>query len=169
MSRMINLLIRVGGLTAILFLLIGCASLGVLGTNPPSEPFKAVQVPKDKALVYIYRVERYAGSANMVDMKENGKPIGRFRNGSYHALLLDPGNHVFSESISAHTLFLVAQIESQARGENNLGGLMVEAGKTYYLELIVTGMSPELAEVSDATGATEIKSLQLFPSDSGPG
>ncbi|MBK6545089.1 MAG: DUF2846 domain-containing protein [Saprospiraceae bacterium] len=163
--RFINQIIQ----TTIFFSLISfflglssCASLGVLGKTPEYKNYLPVNCPTDKALIYIIREKKYAGSANMINLWVNGNFITQFRNESYYPLIVEPGEKNITGTITNKSLFVIAQIESKGKGEIDLLRREFESGKTYYLELVVTGMNPKMAEVSLIEGEQKIKPLKLF-------
>ncbi len=68
------------------FLLSACASLG----PPFSKPQKA---SKEKALIYVYRVKKFAGSAGSPCVCLDRQVVGEIPNGGYFSLEASPGQH----------------------------------------------------------------------------
>ncbi len=96
----------------IVFGLMGCASLGDKFT--PVESFS-----DNKALVYIYRVPRFAGSAGSPYVCIDGKVAGEVVDGGYFSVQLNPGSHKVS----------LMSLGSETQGFT----FKVSPGKTYYL------------------------------------
>ncbi len=91
---------------------LGCANLGDKFTQV--EDFN-----KSKALVYVYRVPKFAGSAGSPYLCIDGKVAGEVADGGYFSLLLDPGSH---------------KVNLKSLGTETEGfTFKVGSGKTYYL------------------------------------
>jgi hypothetical protein len=69
-----------------LVLLIACTSLGPRYSPQSSED-------KTKALVYIYRVKKFAGSVGSPYVCLDHKVIGEVKNGAYFMIEMGPGKH----------------------------------------------------------------------------
>ena len=92
--------------------LMGCASLS--GKFSPVKNFN-----KSKALIYVYRVAKFAGSAGSPYLCIDGKVSGEVVDGGYFAVQLNPGEHkVSTKSLGSET---------------DSFSFNVIAGKTYYL------------------------------------
>ncbi len=77
---------KVGRTLYLFFLMSGCASLGA----PFSKPQKA---PKDKSLIYVYRVKKFAGSAGSPYVCLDKQVVGEIPNGGYFSFDAPPGAH----------------------------------------------------------------------------
>ena len=97
----------------IMAVVMGCSSSKSVSTS-----YKQVQVPTDKALVYVYRSSSY-GALIAMSVDLDNFQLGNFRSRNYYICLLDPGSH---------------QIIAHAENKSELN-LQLEGGKTYYIEL----------------------------------
>lgn len=126
-------------------LLSACAASGPAFTSVSLTP------DSPKALVYVYRPNRVAGSAINYTVKANGTPVTKLENGGYFPLVIDPGSIEFEAKTEARTRVVVD----------------VRAGETRYVQGSI-GMGvfighPRLLEVDAATGAAEVKECKLLP------
>lgn len=140
-------LIRTLGLLVmglLLSALYGCASLG--------DAFQPVaNVPADKALVYIYRPNKFVGGGAYYTVRANDKPITKLYNGGYYPYIANPGELQISaktESTSSVTLDLRPGDIQYVKGMIGVGFLM---GR------------PNLTLVDAAVGGAEIKECKLIP------
>lgn len=73
-------------LASLVFIFLGCTSLG--------PKFSQAQKPaKDKALIYVYRVNKFAGSAGSPYVCMGKQVIGEIPNGGYFMFTAPPGSH----------------------------------------------------------------------------
>jgi len=123
-------------------ILSGCATTGAA--------FVPVEdVPEGQALVYVYRVPSFTGSAISYDVKVDGEIIGKMKNGAYFYTTVAPGSYVIS-----------AKTESEYTLNADF-----EAGETYYIRGGITvGLlvgRPKLELVFPATGEKEITDCKM--------
>lgn len=107
-------LIGFAGLIAILSV-SGCASIKLA---PPGDDARAksMSVPRSNALVYVYRHE-FIGAAISMEVRLDGKLIGKTGSKTFFLIEVPPGTHKFS---------------SHSENESVIE-LNVKAGKVYYL------------------------------------
>jgi hypothetical protein len=98
------------------FFITGCAS------GPKYTPISPVDVPGDKALVYIYRTAIPIGVAVAYEVMAGEQKVVSLQNGGYYPCLVTPGSVEFW-----------AMTEAKSSVTLNL-----EAGKTYYIRGSVT-------------------------------
>jgi hypothetical protein len=77
---------KAGSALILCFLLSACASLG----PSFSKPQKAT---KDKSLIYVYRVKKFAGSAGSPYVCLDKQVVGEIPNGGYFSFEAPPGQH----------------------------------------------------------------------------
>lgn len=85
------------------------------------EPQTLPAQPPDKGLIYVIRPTHY-GAAIQTKLAVDGKWVGINRENNYFYVELDPGPHYFCSQAENHSLL----------------SLVVEAGKTYYLQQKIT-------------------------------
>ena len=135
---------------------------------PPTAPSAG------KALVYIYRVGRFTGSASHDHLYVNGVYLAYLKNGEYAGTEVDPGKVVVTGLPEMYTVDIFtaagAAVNDATRKENERIRFEAEAGKTYYLKwtsgTMATGIkvTPEDPEL----GAKEMSKLHLSkPVDEG--
>jgi hypothetical protein len=114
-------------------------------------PFQAIDlIPEAKALVYIYRAPRFAGSGVVYDVRIKDTEIITLRAGGYYPYFAEPGETEFW-----------ARTEARASVTEDLN-----AGETYYLKGD-TGFGffighPKLMFVSEQVGQAEIAKCKLL-------
>lgn len=148
-------LLLFGGLTAV-------SAQDAKSVAPPTTPSAG------KALIYIYRVGRFVGSAAHDHLYVNGLYLAYLKNGEYAGMEVVPGTVVvtgFPEMYYAGgaAMSSFAAIHNATNKENERIRLDVEAGKTYYMKwtsgtmatgIKVTLMDPEV-------GLREMSKLHL--------
>jgi len=128
---------------------------------PPTSPSPG------KALVYIYRVGRFTGSAAHDHLYVNGVYLAYLKNNEYAGTEVDPGTVVVTGLPEMYTVDIFtaagAAVNDATKKMNERIRIEVEAGKTYYLKwtsstmataIKVTLMDPEV-------GAREMSKLHL--------
>ena len=119
----------------------------------------SVQVPANKALIYLYRPDRFAGSGNTYQISINRKPVADMSVGTRLYYAVPPGH----TTLQGWTLVNILNI--------GLGFLLMEkpdivldtkAGEVYFVD-IKTGFAggPQFDLVDDATGLEAVKGLRF--------
>jgi hypothetical protein len=120
-----------------------------------------------KALVCIYRVGRFTGSASHDDLYINGTFLAKLLNGEYAFMEVPPGTVVVSGLTKMYygsaIMSAGAALNDARKKENERIRIEVEAGQTYYLKwssgTMATGVK---VVVSDPLiGAKEMSRLHL--------
>jgi len=129
---------------------------------PPTAPSAG------KALVYIYRVGRFTGSASHDHLYVNGVYLAYLKNGEYAGMEVGPGTIVvtgipemyYSGGIAMSTY---AAISDATKKENERIRFEAEAGKTYYLKWTSGTMSTgiKVTQMDPEVGAKEMNKLHL--------
>lgn len=92
-----------------------------LNTRTEKGPQTLPEQPADKALIYVIR-PTHLGAAIQTKLAVDGKWVGVNRANNYFHITLGPGPHYFCSQAENHSLL----------------SLVVEAGKTYYLQQKIT-------------------------------
>tara|TARA_R110002072_G_scaffold264493_2_gene423266 strand:+ start:218 stop:661 length:444 start_codon:yes stop_codon:yes gene_type:complete len=87
----------------------------------------------DKAVVYIFRQSKFAGSGNSPELIIDKKTIGSLPNGGYFETILDAGNHR-----------LEIQFGSPTHIANIGRSISVEVGRLYFYEYVQSPYLPNL-------------------------
>jgi hypothetical protein len=146
-------------------LLLACCAMAPVGTavadtaKPPSAPSAG------KALVCLYRVYRFTGSASHDALYVNEVLLGTLLNGEYMCTEVAPGTVVISGLPKMYyggvTQSVGAALAEARKRENERARFDTEANKSYYLkwtaEAMATGI--KLTPVDAATGAKEMSKL----------
>lgn len=134
------------------FLLLGAMLmvLAVTGCATTGAAYAPVQdVPAEQAIIYVYRIPAFTGSAISYDVKLNGEFMGKLKNGAYFYAVVDPGSHVLS-----------AKTEVERTVDIN-----VEAGETYYVRGgVVFGVMvgrPSMLIIPNETAENEITECKM--------
>jgi len=127
--------------------------------TPPTAPSPG------KALIYIYRVGRFTGSAAHDHLFINGVYVAYLLNGEYAWLEVDPGTAVVTGKPAMYYGGIIqstgAALNEARSKENERIRVDVEAGKTYYLKwtsgAMATGIKVTLED--SQVGAKEMSKL----------
>ena len=120
-----------------------------------------------KALVCIYRANRFTGSASHDDLYINGVFLARLLNGEYAFMEVAPGTVVVSGLTKMYYGSVImsagAAMNDARKKENERIRLEAEAGQTYYLKWSSGTMATDVkVKLSDPLfGAREISKLHL--------
>lgn len=136
----------------VLFLL----ALFLVGCNPVSKASpdddryaKELTAPADKALVYVVLPTNLVGYADKMKVRCNGKYLGATGGKRFIYAILDPGSYVFV---------------SEAENKSELA-IVLEAGKTYYLEqkvkMGILKARNSLERLSDTEGKEKLSKCSL--------
>ena len=165
----------------------GAAGLatGVLGTCIRSSPRRAfcrrpIAVAQDsktpaelpapssgKAIVCIYRVYRFTGSASHDDLYVNGSYLARLLNSEYAFMEVPSGTVVISGLAKMYygsvIMSAAAAINQATQKENERARFEAEAGKTYYFKWTAGTMGTmiKVTPVDPKLGAKEMSKLHL--------
>jgi len=128
---------------------------------PPSAPSPG------KALIYIYRVGRFTGSAAHDHLYVNGVYLAYLKNGEYAGTEVNPGNVVVTGLPEMYTVDIFtaagAAVNDATRKENERIRFTAEPGKAYYLKwtsgTMATGI--KVTTMDPVVGAKEMSKLHL--------
>jgi hypothetical protein len=154
-------------------LLLAFSAMTILFTGP----FTAAQDSKTpavlpapssgKAMVCIYRVSRFTGSAAHDEIFVNETHLGKLLNGEYEFAEVQPGTVVISGLPKMYYGGIIqstgAALAEARKKENERARFEAEAGKTYYFKwtsgAMATGIKVTPVDASD--GAKEMSKLHL--------
>ncbi len=128
---------------------------------PPTAP------PPGKALVYIYRVGRFTGSASHDHLYVNGLYLAYLKNSEYAGTEVAPGTVVVTGLPEMYTVDIFTAAASAVgdvnKKENERIRFAAEAGKTYYLKWTAgtMGTGIKVTQEDPAIGAKEMSKLHL--------
>lgn len=129
---------------------------------PPTNPSPG------KALVYIYRVGRFTGSAAHDHLYVNGVYLAYLKNSEYAGTEVNPGPVVVTGSTEMYyaggvAMSSYAEVKNSTKKENERIRLDVEAGKAYYLKWTSEplGSGVKVTLMDPAVGAKEMSKLHL--------
>ncbi len=120
-----------------------------------------------KAIVCIYRVYRFTGSASHDHLYVNGVFLAKLLNSEYAFMEVSPGTVVVSGLPDMYfggiTQSVGAALAEARKKENERIRFEAEAGKTYFLKWTAEPMGAgiKVTPVDDATGAKEMSKLHL--------
>jgi|ERR1035438_2025648 hypothetical protein len=146
--------------------LFGSLTVGVAQSSKPAAP--PTSPSPGKALIYIYRVGKFVGSASHDHLYVNGVYLAYLKNSEYAGMEVDPGTVVvtgFPEMYYAGGVVVssYAGIKNATKKENERIRLDVEAGKTYYLKWTSGAMATgiKVTPQDPGVGAKEMSKLHL--------
>ena len=120
-----------------------------------------------KAIVCIYRVYRFTGSASHDDLYVNSTHLARLLNSEYTFMEVPPGTVVISGLASTYYGSIImsagAAINQATRKENERTRFEAEAGKTYYFKWTSgpQGTGIKVTPEDPGVGAKEMRKLHL--------
>jgi len=120
-----------------------------------------------KAIVCIYRVGRFTGSASHDELYVNGTHLAKLLNGEYAFMEVDPGTIVVSGLTKMYYGSVImsagAALNDARKKENERIRFEAEAGQSYYLKwsnsTMATGVKVKLSD--PLFGAKEMSKLHL--------
>jgi len=146
-----------------------CSTLLFTGCSTTGPKFSALTAEPGKAVVYIYRPNRFVGSPQTFSIWVNQKHLTSLTNGGYFAYTTDPGEQHFEykTEISVFNFGAIALIEKKG----DLIDFVAEADRTYYVKYQLTG-APSLkhaipckaALVDEGTALQEIAKCKMTES-----
>jgi len=120
-----------------------------------------------KAIVCIYRVGRFTGSASHDELYVNGTHLAKLLNGEYAFMEVAPGTVVISglpKMYYGSAIMSAGAALAQARQkENERARFEAEAGSTYYFKWTAGTMATgiKVTQVDPLVGAPEMAKLHL--------
>jgi hypothetical protein len=164
--------VRLGGACISLTgLLLAFCALAFLFTGPLTAQDKkhaALPAPSDgKAIVCIYRVGRFTGSASHDELYVNGIHLAKLLNGEYAFIEVPPGTVVVSGLPKMYYGGIIqstgAALAEARQKENERIRFEAMAGSTYYLKWTAGTMGTDIkvTQVDPESGAKEMSKLHL--------
>jgi len=120
-----------------------------------------------KAIVCIYRVYRFTGSASHDELYVNGTHLAKLLNSEYAFIEVPPGTVVVSGVPKMYygsaIMSAGAALNEARKKENERARFEAEAGKAYYFKWTAGTMATmiKVTPVEEKTGAKEIRKLHL--------
>jgi Protein of unknown function (DUF2846) len=163
-----------GACTSLASLLLAFCALAFLITGPSilaqdSKTPSVLPSPSEgKAIVCIYRVGRFTGSAAHDELYVNGTHLAKLLNGEYAFIEVPPGTVVVTGFPKMYYAGGVAMssytaINNSSKKENERARFEAEAGNTYYFKwtsgTMATGI--KVTSVDPLFGAKEMSKLHL--------
>lgn len=151
-------------LVAVCALALSCA-LPVVSAKDASAVLPAPS--PGKALVCIYRVSRFTGSASHDHLYINGVFLAKLLNGEYAFMEVSPGTVVVTGLPDMYYGGIIqstgAALSEARKKENERIRFEAEAGKTYFLKWTAEPMGTgiKVTPMDEATGAKEMSKLHL--------
>jgi len=171
-----------GGIAAICFrgacnslatLLLASCAMAFLFAGPVSAAQESktpavLPAPSNgKAIVCIYRVSRFTGSAAHDEIYVNDMHLGKLLNGEYQFTEVSPGTVVVAGLPKMYYGGIIqstgAALAEARKKENERARFEAEAGKTYYLKWTSGAMATgiKVTPVDPSVGAKEMRKLHL--------
>ena len=150
-------------LIAMVFLFTGPISVAQDSKTPSVLPVP----PSGKAIVCIYRMYRFTGSASHDELYVNGTHLAKLLNSEYEFMEVPPGTVVISglpkEYYGGITMSVAAAANQARQKENERARFEAEAGKTYYFKWTSGAFATGIAVTPEdpGKGAKEISKLHL--------
>ena len=129
------------------------------GCSATGKSFIPVEQTEDKALIYIYRPDRFLGSGNVWYLSDNGKQLTMVNNGGWYAYHKNPGNITFYSNLRPG---VGAILPGMLDSDKKLIAFDVVAGRTYYVKFDHRMSGPYMELVDNKLGEKEIQGLKLF-------
>jgi hypothetical protein len=151
--------------------LLAFSALAVVFTGPISvaqdskTPAVLPAPSSGKAVVCIYRVYRFTGSASHDDLYVNGTHLARLLNSEYTFMEVPPGTVVISGLAKMYYGSVImsagAALNQALQKENERTRFEAEAGKTYYYKWTAgpMGSAIKVTPVDPKVGAKEMRTL----------
>ena len=151
-------------------------SLVTLASAQDAKPMPPPTAPSPgKALVYIYRVGRFTGSAAHDHLYVNGVYLAYLKNDEYAGTEVNPGAVVVTGLPEMYTVDVFtaagAAVNDVKKKETERIRFEAEAGKTYYLKWTSSTMATgiKVTQMDPAVGAKEMSKLHLSKPVEQPG
>jgi hypothetical protein len=158
---------------SLISLLLACAAIAFLFTGPiitaqDSKSAAVLPAPSNgKAIVCIYRVYRFTGSASHDEIYVNDTHLGKLLNSEYVFTEVPPGTVVIAGLPKMYygsvTMSVGAALNDARKKENERARFEAEAGKTYYFKWTAGTMATmiKVTPVDPAVGAKEMSKLHI--------
>jgi hypothetical protein len=162
-----------GACNSLASLLLASSAIAFLFTAPVSRaqdsktPAALPAPPSGKAIVCIYRVSRFTGSAAHDEIFVNDTHLGKLLNGEYEFLEVPPGTVVIAGLPKMYYGGIIqstgAALAEARKKENERARFEAEAGKTYYYKWTSGAMATgiKVTPVDPSVGAKEMSKLHL--------
>ena len=156
--------------TSAMFLLAGLALAlsGTFSVKAAKDAPAVLPAPSPgKAIVCIYRVYRFTGSASHDHLYVNGVFLAKLLNSEYAFMEVSPGTVVVSGLPDMYfggiTQSVGAALAEARKKENERFRFEAEVGKTYYMKWTAEPMGTgiKVTPVDEATGSKEMSKLHL--------
>jgi len=150
-------------ISAIAFLSTGTFSVA----EDPKTPAVLPHPSDGKAIVCIYRVYRFTGSASHDELFVNDTHLAKLLNSEYAFIEVPPGTVVISGLPKMYygsvTMSVGAALNQARQKENERARFEAEAGKTYYFKWTAGTMATmiKVTPVDPLVGAKEMSKLHL--------
>jgi hypothetical protein len=159
-------------LRSIAIVLLACCTLALTGTPPVAAAKDAPAVlpapSAGKAIVCLYRLSKFIGTAKHDNLYVNGVILATLYNGEYACTEVSPGAVIVSGLPKMYyggvLMSSAAAVHDIHQKENERIRIDAEAGKTYYLKWTISSVevsSIKVTLVDPATGAKEMSKLHL--------
>jgi hypothetical protein len=144
------------GLSAML--LIVCT---ITGCSATGKNFVPVEPEANKALIYIYRPDRFLGSGNVWYLSANDAQVTAVRNGGWFAYHSKPGEVTFYSNLRPGVGTI---LQGSLDSDKEMITIDVETGKTYFVKFDHRMSGPYMELVDNGTGDSEIRGLKMMES-----
>ena len=162
-----------GACNSLASLLLASSAMAFLFTGPISAaqdsktPAVLPAPSSGKAIVCIYRVSRFTGSASHDEIFVNDTHLAKLLNGEYAFMEVPPGTVVIAGLPKMYYGSVImsagAALNDARKKENERARFEAEAGKTYYFKWSAGTMATMIkaTPVDPSTGAKEMSKLHL--------
>lgn len=131
----------------------------ITGCSATGKSFTPIEQEKDKAVIYIYRPDRFLGSGNVWYLSDNEKQLTMVNNGGWFAYHKNPGTVTFYSNLRPGVgTILPGMLDS----DKKMITFDLEAGRTYYVKFDHHMSGPYMELVDNKVGETEIQGLKMF-------
>jgi hypothetical protein len=139
----------------------------LLAAQEPKNPAVLPAPSEGKAIVCIYRVGRFTGSASHDEVFVNDTHLGKLLNSEYEFIEVPPGTVVISGLPKMYYGTIIqsvgAALAEARKKENERARFEAEAGKTYYFKWTAGTMATgiKVTPVDPSVGGKEMSKLHL--------
>ena len=141
------------------FLIIILTLCTISGCSATGKPFMPVKQTEDKALIYIYRPDRFLGSGNVWYLSDNEQQLTMVNNGGWFAYHKNPGNITFYSNLRPG---IGTVLPGMLDSDKKMITFDVVAGRTYYVKFDHRMSGPYMELVDSKLGEKEVQGLKLF-------
>jgi len=125
-----------------------------------ADSFVPVEMPKDQAVIYIYKAREYGKDVFRVEA--NGEPVTILKRGTYFPYIASPGTVNIIIRKRPRKGYLAGNLVVMVAKEGANKALLVEPGKEYYLKRTGT-FKASLIEVPRETALKDLQKCKLLP------